>query len=111
QGVARRQDLQQYVGRSLEDIARDEGRHYIDVMLDLSITTGLKAEFLGPDRGSNGEYMAELIRDSPYTFPGVSDGGAHTKFFNGGAFTTDFLMWLVRDEQRISLEEAHYRLS
>ena len=111
QGVARRQDLQQYVGRSLEDVARDEGKHYIDVMLDLSITTGLKAEFLGPDRGSNGEYMAELIRDSPYTFPGVSDGGAHTKFFNGGAFTTDFLMWLVRDEHRITLEEAHYRLS
>jgi N-acyl-D-aspartate/D-glutamate deacylase len=55
--------------------------------------------------------MAELITDSPYTFPGVSDGGAHTKFFNGGAFTTDFLMWLVRDEPRISLEEAHYRLS
>ena len=80
-------------------------------MLDLSIETDLNAEFLGPDRGYNGEYMAELINDSPYTFPGVSDGGAHTKFFNGGAFTTDFLTWLVRDEPRITLEEAHYRLS
>jgi N-acyl-D-aspartate/D-glutamate deacylase len=111
QGVGGRQGLERYVGRSLEDIGRDEGRHYIDVMLDLAIETGLKAEFLGPDRGYNGEYMAELIKDSPYTFPGVSDGGAHTKFFNGGAFTTDFLMWLVRDEPLISLEEAHYRLS
>ena len=55
--------------------------------------------------------MAEMINDSPYTFPGVSDGGAHTKFFTGGAFTTDFLRWLVRDEQKITLEEAHYRLS
>jgi N-acyl-D-aspartate/D-glutamate deacylase len=52
-----------------------------------------------------------MINDSDYTFPGVSDGGAHTKFFTGGAFTTDFLGWLVRDEQRITLEEAHYRLS
>ena len=41
----------------------------------------------------------------------MSDGGAHTKFFTGGAFTTDFLRWLVRDEQKITLEEAHYRLS
>jgi N-acyl-D-aspartate/D-glutamate deacylase len=41
----------------------------------------------------------------------VSDGGAHTKFFCGGAFTTDFLCWLVREEQRITLEEAHFRLS
>src|SRR5438128_12650614 len=55
--------------------------------------------------------MAEMSNDSAYTFPGVSDGGAHTKFFTGGAFTTDFLKWLVRDEQRITLEEAHYRLS
>ena len=52
-----------------------------------------------------------MINDSPYTIPGVSDGGAHTKFFTGGAYTTDFLGWLVRDEQRITLEEAHYRLS
>src|SRR5262249_15755560 len=44
-------------------------------------------------------------------FPGASDGGAHTKFFTGGAFTTDFLRWLVRDEQKITLEEAHYRPS
>jgi N-acyl-D-amino-acid deacylase len=55
--------------------------------------------------------MAEIINNSPFTFPGVSDGGAHTKFFTGGAFTTDFLRWLVRDEQKITLEEAHYRLS
>jgi len=29
----------------------------------------------------------------------------------GAAFTTDFLKWLVRDEQKITLEEAHYRMS
>jgi hypothetical protein len=39
----------------------------------------------------------------------IADGGAHTKFFTGGAFTTDFLRWMVRDEQRITLEEAHCR--
>ena len=52
-----------------------------------------------------------MINDSPYTIPGVSDGGAHTKFFTGGAYSTDFLAWLVRDEGKITLEEAHYRLS
>jgi N-acyl-D-aspartate/D-glutamate deacylase len=52
-----------------------------------------------------------MINDSPYTIPGVSDGGAHTKFFNGGSWTTDFLRWLVRDEAKITLEEAHYRMS
>ncbi len=55
--------------------------------------------------------MAEMINSSPYAIPGVSDGGAHTKFFTGGAFSTDFLRWLVRDEDKVTLEEAHYRLS
>ncbi len=110
-GVNRRPELQKYLGRTLEDIATDEDRHYIDVMLDLSLATELKAEFTGTQRADNGDNMAELINASPYTFPGVSDGGAHTKFFNGGAFTTDFLMWLVRDEGKVTLEEAHYRLS
>ncbi|MGH7864408.1 MAG: N-acyl-D-amino-acid deacylase family protein [Candidatus Binataceae bacterium] len=104
-------ELEKYVGRSVGQIAQEEGKHQIDVMLDLSIAGDLKVEFLGPNRGFNADFMAEMTNDSPYTFPGVSDGGAHTKFFTGGAFTTDYLGWLVRDEQKITLEEAHYRLS
>ena len=83
----------------------------LDVLLDLSIAGNLKVEFLGPSMGFSADYNAEIINNSPYTFPGVSDGGAHTKFFTGGAYTTDFLQWLVRDEQKVTLEEAHYRLS
>ncbi len=111
QSVNGQPELEKYVGKSLGQLAEEEGKHPIDVMLDLSVAGGLKVEFLGPNRGFNAEFMAEMINDSAYTFPGVSDGGAHTKFFTGGAFTTDFLKWLVRDEQRITLEEAHYRLS
>jgi len=103
--------LEKYVGKSLGQIAQEENKTPIDVMLDLSLASDLGVEFLGPNRGFNATYMAEMINDSDYTFPGVSDGGAHTKFFTGGAFTTDFLSWLVRDEQKITLEEAHYRLS
>ena len=104
-------ELEKYVGKSLGQIAEEENKTPIDVMLDLSLASDLNVEFLGPNKGFNAEYMAEMINDSDYTFPGVSDGGAHTKFFTGGAFTTDFLKWLVHDEQRITLEEAHYRLS
>jgi N-acyl-D-aspartate/D-glutamate deacylase len=103
--------LEKYLGKSLGQIAEEEKKTPIDVMLDLSIASDLKVEFLGPNKGFNADFMAEMINSSPATFPGVSDGGAHTKFFTGGAFTTDFLKWLVRDEQKITLEEAHYRLS
>jgi N-acyl-D-aspartate/D-glutamate deacylase len=80
-------------------------------MLDLSVESDLSVEFLGPDRGSNAEHMAEMMNDWSHTIPGVSDGGAHTKFFTGGSYTTDFLSWLVRDEDVVSLEDAHYKLS
>jgi N-acyl-D-amino-acid deacylase len=111
QWVENKSELEKYVGKSLGQIAEEEGKHPVDVMLDLSLATDLKAEFLQPEPQFNAEYNAEIINNSMYTFPGVSDGGAHTKFFTGGAFTTDFLRWMVRDEQRISLEEAHYRMS
>jgi len=111
QWVENKPELEQYVGKSLAQIASEEGKHPVDVMLDLSLATDLKAEFLQPEPRFNAEYMAEIINGSTFTFPGVSDGGAHTKFFTGGSFTTDFLRWLVRDEQKITLEEAHYRLS
>ncbi|MCE2484762.1 MAG: amidohydrolase family protein [Desulfurellaceae bacterium] len=104
-------DLEQYVGKSIGQIAQEQGKNPIDTMLDLSIAGDLNVEFLGPNRGFNADYTAEMINDSRFTVPGASDGGAHTKFFTGGAFTTDFLRWLVRDEQKVSLEEAHYRLS
>ena len=111
QSVNNQTALEKYVGKSLGQIAEEEHKTPIDVMLDLSLAGDLNVEFLGPNKGFNAQYMAEMINDSDYTFPGVSDGGAHTKFFTGGAFTTDFLHWLVRDEGRITLEEAHYRLS
>jgi N-acyl-D-aspartate/D-glutamate deacylase len=111
QWVENIEPLEKYVGKSLGQIGMEEGKHPIEAMLDLAVATDLKAEFLGPNRGFNAEYMAEIITNSAFTFPGVSDGGAHTKFFTGGAFTTDFLRWMVRDEQKLSLEEAHYRMS
>ncbi|MBV1878278.1 MAG: amidohydrolase family protein [Pseudomonadales bacterium] len=104
-------ELEKYVGKSVAQIAIEEDKHVVDAMLDIAVASNLEVEFLGPDRGQNADHMAAMINDSPYTFPGVSDGGAHTKFFTGGSFTTDFLMWLTRDEPKITLEEAHYRLS
>jgi N-acyl-D-amino-acid deacylase len=111
QWVDNHEELEKHVGKTLAQIGMEENKHPVEAMLDLSLETNLKAEFLGPDRGFNADFMAEIFTTSPYTFPGVSDGGAHTKFFTGGSFTTDFLRWMVRDTQKLTLEEAHYRMS
>jgi N-acyl-D-aspartate/D-glutamate deacylase len=112
QNVRGNADLLKYEGKSLGQIGKEEGKHVVDVLLDISLAEDLNVEFLQPQPAlSNPANTAELIADSRYTFPGVSDGGAHTKFFNGGCFTTDFLLWLARDANVMTLEEAHYRLS
>jgi N-acyl-D-amino-acid deacylase len=54
--------------------------------------------------------MREII-DYEWILPGVSDGGAHTKFVTIGRYPTDFLTHIVRDEGMCSLEEAHWRLA
>jgi len=112
QHINGRPDLNdRYEGKSLRQIADEEGKHYLDVMLDISLETDLKTEFLGEGPIYNADHMAGVYTESPYTIPGVSDGGAHTKFFTGGAWTTDLLMWMVRETGKLSLEEAHYRMS
>ena len=114
QHVADDPALEQYVGMTVGQMAEDQGKDAIDAMLDLALATDLQAEFLTQDRNQGSEQhaenMAEMIT-SPYTVCGVSDGGAHTKFFTGGSYPTDFLSWMVRDSGKVSLEEAHYRLS
>jgi N-acyl-D-aspartate/D-glutamate deacylase len=51
--------------------------------------------------------IAELITHS-HVLAGSSDGGAHTKIWSGGCWTTDLLIWLVRETGLLDLEQMHY---
>ena len=102
--------FEKYVGMTVEQIANAENKHPMDAMIDLSIEDGLKTEFSTPARNVRADHAAELM-SSEYSIPGVSDGGAHTKFVTIGAYPTDMITWMVRDAGFMSLEEAHYRLS
>ena len=110
-GCGTNPDVQRFVGRVVGDIAKEEGKHAIDVLLDLSVAGGLEVEFSAKDVTSSDPDMVAEIIDSPYAIPGISDGGAHSKFFTGGAYPTDLLAYLVRDKGVLSLESAHYHLS
>jgi N-acyl-D-aspartate/D-glutamate deacylase len=104
-------ELEGDVGRTLGELAARDGKDVLDVMIDLAIATELEVELRSPVvRAPNAEYNAEMIK-SGYVVPGISDGGAHTKYFVGGAYTTDFITWLVRDTGQLTLAEAHRALS
>ena len=106
-------NLAGYVGRTIGEIAETEGKHVVDVILDIAVAGDLKPLFKTDTAGpslTNPAAVSEMISD-PYMMAGVSDGGAHTKFFSAGSYTTDLLIWLVRESRTLSLEEAHYHLS
>ena len=105
-----RPDLQRYCGQTAEQIAQDEGKHVVDALFDLVVADDLHTELLGPVSRDQPEYVAEITK-SPYTLAGVSDGGAHMQMIPTGAYPTELLTWIVRDEGRVSLEEMHYKLS
>lgn len=98
-----------YRDRTVGDIARQENKHVIDVLIDISAADNWKTEWLTPVRNQNPDYCRELL--SHRTVAGFSDGGAHTKFQTLGAYVTDLLTWMVRDTGKLTLEQAHYHLS
>jgi len=103
-------ELETYVGRCVADIARDEGKPLADVILDIALASDFKAEFVGDAYGASAELTAEVLK-SPYAVPGISDGGAHCHFIVQGAYPTDLLEWMVREQGLITTEQAHYGLS
>ena len=108
--VVANRDLEKYQGLRVREIAYREGKHVIDALLDIVVADDLRTEFWVRRDRHNPQFTAEVI-NSPYVTAGVSDGGAHVKFSSDGNYPTDLLIWMVRDEGLVSLEEAHYTLS
>jgi N-acyl-D-amino-acid deacylase len=98
-------------GRTVAEVAAAQGKHPVDVMLDLAVEENLQTEFRMSGRINNDEEALGQILKHPLALVGASDGGAHTKFQTAGSYPTYFLSHWVRDKQLMSLEEAHWRLS
>ncbi len=105
-----REDRKQFVGLTVAELAATTGKHPIDAMLDLATDDALETTFVTPPRKPDMASMKELA-NSRFAIPGVSDGGAHTKFLTLGAYPTEFLINLVREGGIMELEQAHWRLS
>ena len=100
----------QYEGNTIGEYAAKLGKHPIDAFLDLIIEEKLKTEFQTPEIKVNTPAMSEVVRAS-MSLPGLSDGGAHTKFITNATYGTDYIVDHVRTNKVIGLEEAHWRLS
>jgi N-acyl-D-amino-acid deacylase len=95
---------------TIAEVAERTGKHPVDAMLDIAVADDLRTVFYAEPANANRDAMREII-GYEWILPGVSDGGAHTKFFTGGRYPTEFLSRIVREEEMCSLEHAHWRLS
>lgn len=101
-----------YEGKTVGEIAAAEGRADItDLFFDIVVDTEAVSDFLLPDAMSADTEKVARVLKHPRTVPGTSDGGAHVKFWSGGHFSTDMIMWMVRESGQMELEEMHYKLS
>jgi N-acyl-D-aspartate/D-glutamate deacylase len=105
---AEHQDLQ---GRSVEEIARLQGKSAIDAMLDLSLDEELETVFEDSITQGDEKAVAAIFR-SPYVMLGQSDAGAHVASGNPGfGFGTFLLSYWIRQRQIMPMEEAIRKLT
>jgi len=91
--------------RSLFDVARERGVHWIDLMLDLGLESGLEARFRMPVANHDEEQVEELLLN-PEMVLGLSDAGAHASQLCDACQGTYLLGRWVREKGALSLEEA-----
>jgi N-acyl-D-amino-acid deacylase len=99
-----------FEGNTIRELAAKLGKHPVDAFLDLVVEEDLKTEFQTAEVKPNTEAMDRVVT-APYAIPGLSDGGAHTKFLTNGRYGTEYLIEHVRERKVVDLEEAHWRLS
>jgi len=98
------------VHQTIGDIAEAEGKHPVDALLDIACADDLRASFFSLPANASLDGFRDLMLD-PWVIPGVSDGGAHTRFLTAGRYPTETIIRAARDNEILSLEDVHWKLS
>jgi N-acyl-D-aspartate/D-glutamate deacylase len=101
-----------YEGRSIGDIAADNGQDPFDTLVDIVVADGLRTGLRPPipESEADWELRAQVWRD-PRTIVGGSDAGAHLDVMCGAIYSTSLLGDGVRKRQLLTWEEAVHQLT
>jgi N-acyl-D-aspartate/D-glutamate deacylase len=108
--MAHQERNRQLEGKSVEQLAQEQGKSTMDAFLDLSLDEDLQTYFICVDRNTDVEAQRQIL-GSPYTVIGTTDGGARPHTMDRYEYSTRLLGYWVREQQIMSLEEAVYRLT
>ncbi|PYM53193.1 MAG: amidohydrolase [Candidatus Rokuibacteriota bacterium] len=97
-------------GRSVADIAREQGKDGVDAFLDLTLKDNLDVEFTMASFNTRVDRMAEILNDKS-VLVALGDGGAHVDMLCDAGYPTYLLGAWVRERQALTLEEGVRRLT
>jgi N-acyl-D-aspartate/D-glutamate deacylase len=99
-----------FEGKSVTEIAQEQGKSVMDAFLDLSLDEELQTFFIAVDRNTDAAAQKQIL-GSPYTVIGTSDGGARPHSADRHEYSTHLLGHWVREQRVMTLEEAVHRLT
>ena len=99
-----------WVGRSVSELAEEQGADPLDCFLDMALAEDLTTQFVvGMPPSETFEQMIATLISDPIVMAGSSDAGAHLLSFVGADYTTRLLSeWVPKT---LSLEAAVSRLT
>jgi N-acyl-D-amino-acid deacylase len=96
--------------RSIADIAREQDRDPLDVMLDLALAENLQTVYTALLLNSDEEAVGRML-NHPHSLVSLSDAGAHLTFFNDAGFGLHLLGHWARELGAMTMSEAVRRLT
>lgn len=103
--------FEKYLGQDLATIGRAENGSAMDAFFDMAIETSGECALRSPSVTSHNVVETAKITKHKRVVLGVSDGGAHNKWFAGAFYPTDAIKWFTRETSELDLETVHNRLS
>ena len=77
-------------GKTIGQLAKEQGKGVIDAFLDLVVEEKLETEFMQSEINVDTEAMKQILTH-PNAIVGLSDGGAHVQFHGGYGYCTRLL--------------------
>ncbi len=99
-----------FEGMAMAEVGRRRGCSAADALADIALADELRSTFYVDAASTSIDLINEIVQYS-WAVPGISDGGAHTKFLTAGRYPTELIVEFARDRDLLSLEAAHWRLS
>jgi N-acyl-D-aspartate/D-glutamate deacylase len=91
--------------RSVGEVAREQNKDAVEVMIDLALEKHLKQFFQQPLVNEDQDYVLAAMRH-PRSVVTFSDSGAHVSQIMDSSIQTHLLSYWVREKQAFTLEQA-----